>query len=327
MAPLPGNSFFAVAQVGHADGPQIPFLALESGPGNLRLGAVRFEPKGTSTGFFAGGRVSIADHASPLPADRVFFMYNFFQNSFGDNQSLGALDTNGDGLGIPGTGDPMANFPAGIFLPNAGGLNNVQNINGRFSFDTFGGGVAVGTSLRNGPVVVAPFVGVDFASLDQKTQLGGEVPGFNLDFNYRTRANSMQVSPNVGALITIPLITDPGAGPQLNLTIIPRVFVDTVLFGGSDRLDLAGIVNDRQKVSLSGSDTNVGFAVNVDVSASNLFGLPLDVKVGAFVQDRQIVTSIRRTGQVNARSNPFAARNMTFGANIGFRYRLQPTSP
>ena len=122
-------------------------------------------------------------------------------------------------------------------------------------------------------------------------------------------------------------ITDPGAGPQLNLTIIPRVFVDTVIFGGSDRLDLAGIVNDRQKVSLSGSDTNIGFAVNVDVSASNLFELPLDVKVGGFVQNRQLITSIRRTGQVNARSNPFAARNMTFGANIGFRYRLQPTSP
>jgi hypothetical protein len=317
---LPGNSFYVLGQVGHADGPGMPFFALESFPGVIELGAVKFEPQGTQTGFQAGGRVKIADNASPLHRDRVFFGFNFFQNGFDDSQSLGNLFTNGAGLGIPGTGDPNSFFPAGVFLPHAGGLNTVDNLFGNFDFNTIGGGVAVGTvfDVGNG-ITVAPFAGVEFASINQDTRVRGQIPGFNLDFVYNTNVNAFQVSPNVGAEVIIPLIVNPdgGPGPNVALQVIPRVFVDTLFFDGSDRLDLSGIVNDAQQVNLGGSESNFGFSLEANVIVQRIFDTPVNLIVGGFVQQRQLVSVIDRSGEVGEKSKASAGGLFSAGASFG----------
>lgn len=320
LAPFESNNFFASGRVGQADGPDMPFFALESFPGVLQLGAVKFEPQGTQTGFQAGGRVRIADNASPLPRDRLFFGFNFFQNGFDDRQSLDNLFTNGAGLGIPGTGDPNSFFPAGVFLPHAGGLNTVDNLFGNFDFNTIGGGVAVGTvfDVGNG-ITVAPFAGVEFASINQDTRVRGQIPGFNLDFVYNTDVNAFQVSPNVGAEVIIPLIVNPdgGPGPNVALQVIPRVFVDTLFFDGSDRLDLSGIVNDAQQVNLGGSESNFGFSLEANVIVQRIFDTPVNLIVGGFVQQRQLVSVIDRSGEVGEKSKASAGGLFSAGASFG----------
>jgi hypothetical protein len=123
--------------------------------------------------------------------------------------------------------------------------------------------------------------------------------------------------------VIIPFIVNDtgGPGPNLALQVIPRVYLDTLFFGGSDSLDLSGIVTDAQKVGLDGSETNVGFSLEGNFIIQDIFSTPVDVIVGGYVSQRQTSIVIERSGEAGEQSKAVASAIWAYGVNFGLELR------
>ncbi len=295
------------ASAGSFRGTTHRFLALEIG-GQLNLGAVEYRPEGTSAGFEMGARIGISD--------RFFFGFSAFHSSFNDNQDLGDLNTAGAGLGIPGTGDPMSMFPAGIFL-NPGTQNSVTNMHANFDWSATGAGFTVGTTLPlSSSFSVSPIVGFEFVRLAETLAFTSSIPGFMTDAGYDSEIDAFRKSLAFGARLSYA-----PADWMLLYYLEPMLFFDCLEYSGTDRFNLSGFLNDAQAVDFDGGYSSLGFALAGGVT------VPIDsVKLNlGFGYERRVAdVAVFRSGQLNEQSQGDPGYVDSFNIRLGVSYTMSP---
>lgn len=288
--PGPLIELFGGGMFGQLDAPGQPFLATEFEDA-LVLGAVKFNPDAQLTGAEGGVRAllpAVNGGLRPLVRGKIR------QFEADDDASLGALDPMGGVLGIPGTGDPTAAFPAGIAL---GGGVVASDLRASFEQSGIGGSGSLGLVLPLNGVEVAPFVAFSITAIEQETRFWGTVAALPIDFAYATNLDIDRYSLDLGTLVTVPLPPSDG----VSLYVEPALHIDFTTVSGTDRLRLSGLLDDDQAVPLDGRSTDVG----VSISGGMRFApsdLPLIVDIGIMAAHRAGAVAITRSGEVGETS-------------------------
>ncbi len=275
---LPGNTLGASVEVGGAVGevtiPEKPYLSIEDG-GGLILGVVDHE----RTTDVAAMMLALAYDLDFMP--NVDFAsvrrqiwratVNYYGYDFSVRSDGGSIATTTEGVGIPGTGDPSAANPAGVFLANPA-FNDVTDI--AFSHHSEAQSLKAGIALQShvGFGTVDLGLKVGYERRETSDTLSANIAGFLTDLRYRTDVETTGGSLSGTVLINVPL----GLVLDYEATALEGFSVDARAEGrayfldadGVDRLDLNGFINDTQRVRVSASDTTFGFSVGASLNYS-----------------------------------------------------------
>jgi hypothetical protein len=305
--------FFVNGSVGRASGFSNPFLATELA-GQLTLGVIDYKPEGTSTGVEVGGQFTVGEFGSGFLRQGMFLRWGISHSVFNDSESLGTFNAGaGTGLGIPGTGDPNANNPAGVLLAPP---NTATNINGRFDWSATGINFAFGRELVISPMVsIAPFGGFEWMKINERVQFSFSVPNYPLDVAYDTGLDITRKSLVAGSEFN----WSPGYafGPvEIGYFFTPTFYWDCLDFSGTDRLALSGILNDNQSVDFDGGDGALGGALRVglDIEFENS---PIELYIGAGYERRAAGVAVVRTGQTGDMSSGNVEYQSNFSLSVG----------
>lgn len=275
---LPGNTLGASVEVGGAVGevtiPEKPYLSIEDG-GGLILGVVDHE----RTTDVAAMMLALAYDLDFMP--NVDFAsvrrqiwratVNYYGYDFSVRSDGGSITTTTEGVGIPGTGDPSAANPAGVFLANPA-FNDVTDIafSHHSEVESLKAGIALQSQVGFGTVDLGLKVG--YERRETSDTLSANIAGFLTDLRYRTDVETTGGSLSGTVLINVPLglVLDYEATALEGFSVDARVegrayFLDA---DGVDRLDLNGFINDTQRVRVSASDTTFGFSVGASLNYS-----------------------------------------------------------
>lgn len=302
---LPGNTLGASVEVAGAVGevtiPEKPYLSIEDG-GGLILGVVEHE----RTADVAAMMLALTYNLDFMPnvdftgvrrqvwrATMEYYGYDFSVRSDG-----GSITTTTEGVGIPGTGDPSAANPAGVFLANPA-FNDVTDIafSHHSEVQSLEAGIELQSQVSFGRVDIGLKVG--YQRRETSDTLSANIAGFLTDLRYRTDVETTGGSLLGTALIHVPLglVIDYEATALEGFSVDARVeggayFLDA---DGADRFDLNGFISDTQRVRVSASDTTFGFRVGASLNYSPVDALIMSLGFEYSENDTHAVP--KRSGQ------------------------------
>lgn len=295
---------------GRFDGPTQWYLATEPVLGTLVNGA--FE---TGDDFWLyGGDFSV--RYQPLGRQRFFELtFTYLEGDY--SQDLGTFDAVGRGVGLPGTGDPAALFPNGVFF-DAFGANNfdvMQNLRSTLDYRTIGGGFTGGHPAWSwNQLVVSPFAGIGVTRIDQRQTFGGDLPAYNVAFAYETDYDLMRYQGRLGSRIEC---TDPTK--RLRASFEGAATFNWTDLGGDDRLAIAGPVSDSQSVSLDDDEFSVGYSGDFRLNYG-LGALPLELQLGGWIEHGPAGATVFRSGQTGIPSEAEIKSATIYAGRIGIKY-------
>jgi hypothetical protein len=295
---------------GRFDGPTQWYLATEPVLGTLVNGA--FE---TDDDFWLyGGDFSV--RYQPLGRQRFFELtFTYLEGDY--SQDLGTFDAVGRGVGLPGTGDPAALFPNGVFF-DAFGANNfdvIQNLRSTLDYRTIGGGFTAGHPAWSwNQLVVSPFAGIGVTRIDQRQTFGGDLPAYNVAFAYDTDYDLMRYQGRLGSRIEC---TDPTK--RLRASFEGAATFNWTDLGGDDRLAIAGPVSDSQSVSLDDDEFSVGYSGDFRLNY-RLGALPLELQLGGWIEHGPAGATVFRSGQTGIPSEAEIKSATIYAGRIGIKY-------
>jgi hypothetical protein len=312
---LPGNNGASVSiagGVGDFTIPHKPYIALEDG-GDLRLGAA--DVKRTTT---------IATLLLGLSYDLDFVKLNFGK-LFGDplagrikaiaeiesyeadiTASGGTLTTTTEGVGIPGTGDPMHASPAGYFLADPA-LNDISEIAQRYqtSFDGLRFGLAQEQHYQKWSNTIT--LGGQFGRLETSDRFSGSIPGYARDFAYQTDLETAVWGLFVATDAEVSLdnawdnaLRYAGEFSGFRVAAGARVGVNFLSADGQDRLNFTGFA--PQSIDIAKDDTTLGYSLSAGLKYTPPSAMALTLSLGASYGQDDIHPVASRSGETGDRT-------------------------
>jgi hypothetical protein len=181
--------------------PKKPYLSLEDG-GNLRLGVVNHKRTAEvatmllalAREFYLEGlpglKIGTPHHQRWMTVAEVFgYDYSVFSRD-------GSIDVGAtEEVGIPGTGDPGANFPWGVNLAAGYDATDI-NYSHKSEFDGFSLGFGQKSAYTGWASTLG--LGLTYSRLETSDTLTGTVPGYPIYFGYDTQIETR----NFGVFVT-----------------------------------------------------------------------------------------------------------------------------
>ena len=326
---LRGVSIGVEAAYGDLTIPKKPYLSLEDG-GNQTLGVVDLE----RTNTIASLLIAIVYNLDRMPdikigdarIQRWMTSAEIFGYDYGVFSSGGSIDTTTEGVGIPGTGDPMAVYPAGVFLANSA-LNDVTGINHshRSELDRVSLGLSQRSEYDCGASTLG--VGLSYTRVETSDRLGGTVSGFSTDFEYRTDLENAIWGLFIEGGVEVPLdhsvweraFRPGGTRSGFSLAASARGGVNFVDVDGVDRLNLSGFLNDRQAVKVGKDDATFGYQIGVSLKYVPPGAEILELSVGGRYGESDTHPVANRSGQLNERTQIELQTEEQFISTFGIR--------
>lgn len=331
---LPGTALGAAVAYGDLTIPKKPYLSLEIGS-DLYLGVADFETQ--EDVLIITGYVEYEFKWDSVPNVKLLgnprdqrwmtsaelFGYDYSIFSQGRD-----IETTTEGVGIPGTGDPLSSYPAGVFFANPA-FNDVTGI--RYAHDSDFRGGTIGFGQKSYYDSHACYIGVGFGYNRLRTTdiLTGTVDGFLTDFRYETDIATRGTNLFVKGGVEIPLddVWDTAlryagefSGFRISAGAEGRVnFLDAE---GLDRLDLIGFVSDSQAVRIGKNDTTFSY----ELSAGLKYAVPgvkgLDVSLGVQYGESDTHPVATRSGQTGDTTRIEFQEEEIFVGTLGTRFRF-----
>jgi hypothetical protein len=328
---LPGWSAGIAAAYGDLKIPKKPYLSLEVG-GNQYLGVVNHKREESIARLLLS--LTHEFDCDEMPTFRLGDPRNqrwmssagVFGYDYRVFSSNGSINTTTEGVGIPGTGDPMANYPAGVFfgLP---AFNDVTDID--YSHKSELDGLSLGLAQKstyNG-WSSALGIGVSYTRLETSDTLSGSIPGYGWNFQYMTDIETRNFGAFVkgGAEIEVDQFWDSAlryAGEFSGFRIGVEAKAGVYFLGadGSDRLDLSGGLGDAQRIRISKDDTTFGYQLGAALKYVPPGAESLELSIGATYGESDTHPVVNRSGQTGERSQiEFETQEETFGS-VGLNF-------
>jgi hypothetical protein len=331
---LPGTTLGAGVAYGDLTIPKKPYLSLEVAS-DLFLGVVDYETEDEL--LVVTGHVEYEFKWGDLPNVKLLgnprdqrwmttaelFGYDFSIFSEGRD-----IDTTTEGVGIPGTGDPLSAYPAGVFFPDPD-FNDVTGIRYAHDSDFRGGAVSFGQKSYYDSHACYVGVGFGYSRLRTIDVLTGTVDGFLTDFRYETDIATRNPNLFVRGGVEIPLdgfweqsvrYAGEFSGFRLSLNGEGRAnFLDAE---GLDRLDLTGFVSDSQAVRVSNNDTTFSYKLGAGLSYAPTGIKGLDIKLGVEYGESDTHPVAHRSGQTGETTRIEFENERAFVGTLGTRFRF-----
>jgi hypothetical protein len=331
---LPGFSFGAGLAYGDLTIPKKPYLSLEIGS-DLFLGVVDYETQDDL--LVINGFVEYEFECDRLPNLEILGqprhqrwmssaeLFGYDLNIFSEGRDI---TTTTEGVGIPGTGDPMSTFPAGVFFADPD-FNDVTDIGYSHHSDYRGGSIGLGQkSTYDG---FATYLGLGFGYNRLRTTdiLTGTVDGFLTDFRYETDVSTRNTNLFVKGGVEVPLddywdqaLRYAGEFSGFRLAAGAEARVNFLDAEGLDRLDLTGFVSDNQAVRIGENDTTFSY----ELSAGLKYAVPgvkgLDISIGVEYGESDTHPVAHRSGQTGETTRIEFEREEIFVGTLGTRFRF-----
>lgn len=313
--------------------PKKPYLALEVAPGNLRLGVVELG----RTDMLAAMYLAITHDLDFLPVVNIGNPYEqrwmtaaeIFGYKFSLSSNNGEIDTTTEGVGIPGTGDPSAANPAGVFLALPA-LNDVTDIDFRHVSQVDGLSLSIGQKSSYSGWNSTFAFGLSYERQEISEDLGGTVTGYLTDFEYRTDlenaiwglfvATEAEISLDLEVILDRPQKPGRSQRSGVFLGVDLRGGLNFVNAEGRDRLDLTGFISDSQSVRLSKEDTTFSYLLGASLKYVPPGVESLELSIGARYGEADTHPVIHRSGEVDERSRiEFETQEEIF-ADVGINF-------
>ena len=238
---------------------------------------------------------------------------HFSQQSGSVRQDFGFFDPGpGTFLGIPGTGDPWAVFPWGISLSDVVS-NDVYDMRSRYRSESLGGGFRIGEEiLLSEWCTFTPFVGFGYRQTTDTQGLWGAIPGWGIDFEYRTRLKYDAFNFDLGSRFGRHL------SDTFSIYAEPSVSLNILDLKGRDELRLSGFVNDAQWVRLKEDAVLPGVRLAVG-GQFRPTDAPLTFSLDGFIAHQPGAVDVHRSGQVGEQSKASFKYATSYGASFGIR--------
>lgn len=328
---LPGFSFGAGVAYGDITIPKKPYLSLELG-GDLFLGVVDYETRDNV--LMVNGSVDYEFDCDRLPNLEIIGQprrqrWMTSAELFGYDLSIFSqgrdIMTTTEGVGIPGTGDPMSSFPAGVFFANPA-FNDVSDIGYRHHSDYRGGSISLGQKSTYDSFATYVGVGIGYNRLRTTDVLTGTVAGFLTDFRYETDVSTRNTNLFVKGGVEVPLdfwdqsLRYAGEFSGLRLTAGAEGRVNFLDAEGLDRLDLTGFVSDSQAMRIGENDTTFSFELSAGLKYTipGVKGLDMSLDVRYRESDTHPVPT--RSGQTGDVTRIGFEREEVFVGTLGTRF-------
>ena len=333
---LPGSGFSAGVEVAYGDLtiPDKPYLSLEDA-GDLFLGVVDLETQDellVITGF-----VEYEFKLGDLPNVKLLGdprdqRWMTGAELFGYDYSIFAespdVTTTTEGMGIPGTGDPLSSFPAGVFFANPA-FNDVTNIRYAHDSNFRGGAISFGQKSYYDSHSCYVGVGVGYNRLRTTDILTGTVDGFLTDFRYETDVATRGTNLFVRGDVEIPLdnfwdqqLRYAGEFSGFRVTAGGEGRVNFLDAEGLDQLDLTGFVSDSQAVRVGDNDTTFSYKLNAGLNYAPTGIKGLDISLGVEYGESDTHPVAHRSGQTGETTRIEFEQEEVFVGTLGTRFRF-----
>jgi opacity protein-like surface antigen len=331
---LPGTALGVGLAYGDLTIPKKPYLSLEVGS-DLFLGVVDYETEDEL--LVITGRVEYEFKSDSLPNVRLLGdprdqRWMTSAELFGYDYSIFAegrdITTTTEGVGIPGTGDPMSSFPEGVFFANPD-FNDVTGLRYAHDSDFRGGKLGFGQKSYYDSHACYVGVGVGYNRLRTVDVLTGTVDGFLTDFRYETDIATRGTNLFIQGGVEIPLdnfwdqqlrYAGEFSGFRLSAGVEGRAnFLDAE---GLDRLDLSGFVNDSQAVRVGKDDTTFNYKLSAGLNYAPTGIKGLDVSLGVEYGESDTHPVPHRSGQTGETTRIEFEQEEVFVGTLGTRFRF-----
>ena len=328
------KSFTAGIETGYGDLtiPRKPYLSLEFG-GNQYLGVVDHERVAlvatmllSLTHEFDCDRLPNISFGIPRHM-RWMSSAELFGYDYSVYSSNGSINTTNEGVGIPGTGDPWANFPAGVFLADPD-FNDVTDINYSHKSELDGLSLGFGQKSYYTGWTSTLGLGLSYTRLETSDTLTGSVDGFLTDFGYNTDIETRNFGLFVqgGAEIAIDDYWDTalryaGEFSGFRIAVDAKAGVNVLDAQGADSLYLSGFITDTQRVSVSKDDTTFGYQLGAALKYTPPGARALELSFGTQYGESDIHPVVNRSGQTDEKSQIEFETQERFQAFFGLRLR------
>jgi opacity protein-like surface antigen len=331
---LPGTTLGAGVAYGDLAIPKKPYLSLEVGS-DLFLGVVDYETEDEL--LVINGRVEYEFRLDSVPNVKLLGdprdqrwmtsaeLFGYDYSIFSEGRDI---DTTTEGVGIPGTGDPLSSFPEGVFFANPD-FNDVTNIRYAHDADFRGGALTFGQKSFHDSHACYVGVGVGYNRLRTIDVLTGTVDGFLTDFRYETDVATRNTNLFIRGGVEIPLdnfwdqqlrYAGEFSGFRLSLNGEGRAnFLDAE---GLDRLDLSGFVNDSQAVRVGKDDTTFSYKLSAGLNYAPAGIKGLDVSLGVEYGESDTHPVAHRSGQTGETTRIEFEQEEVFVGTLGTRFRF-----
>ncbi len=329
------KSFTAGIETGYGELtiPKKPYLSVESG-GNQYLGVVDHERVASVatmllslTHEFDCDRLPNLSLGIPRHM-RWMSSAELFGYDYSVYSSNGSINTTTEGVGIPGTGDPWATYPAGVFLPNPD-FNDVTDINYSHKSELDGLSLGFGQKSYYTGWTSTLGLGMTYTRLETSDNLTGTVSAYPIYFGYNTDIETRNFGLFVkgGAEIAIDDYWDTalryaGEFSGFRLAVEAKAGVNVIDAQGADSLYLSGSITDTLHVSLSKDDTTFNYQLGAALKYVPPGVRALELSLGAKYGESDTHPVANRSGQTDEQTQiEFETEKMflgTFGANIKF---------
>ena len=329
---LPGTTLGAGVAYGDLTIPKKPYLSLEFGS-DLFLGVVDYETEDEL--LVITGRVDYEFKLGSVPnvpllgnpRDQRWMttaeLFGYDYSIFSEGRDI---DTTTEGVGIPGTGDPMATYPAGVFFADPD-FNDVTDLRYVHDSDFRGGALTFGQKSFHDSH--ACYVGVGYNRLRTIDVLTGTVDGFLTDFRYETNVATRNTNLFVRGGVEIPLdnfwdqqLRYAGEFSGFRLSAGGEGRVNFLDAEGLDRLDLTGFVSDSQAVRIGKDDTTFSYKLNAGLNYAPTGVKGLDISLGVEYGESDTHPVAHRSGQTGETTRIEFEQEEVFVGTLGTRFRF-----
>jgi len=330
---LPGTTIGIGGAYGDLTIPKKPYLSLEVAS-DLFLGVVDYETEDEL--LVINGHVEYEFKLDSVPNVKILGnprdqrwmtsaeLFGYDYSIFSEGRDI---DTTTEGVGIPGTGDPMATYPAGVFFADPD-FNDVTNIRYAHDSDFRGGAITFGQKSYHDSHNCYVGVGFGYNRLRTVDVLTGTVDGFLTDFRYETDIATRSTNLFVRGGVEIPLdfwhqsIRYAGEFSGLRLSLNGEGRANFLDAEGLDRLDLSGFVNDSQAVRVGKDDTTFSYKLSAGLNYAPTGIKGLDVSLGVQYGESDTHPVPHRSGQTGETTRIEFEQEEVFLGTFGTHFRF-----
>jgi hypothetical protein len=236
--------------------------------------------------------------------------------------------TTTEGVGIPGTGDPAAAYPAGVFFANPA-FNDVSDI--AYSHRSDFQGLSFGLEQRSFYDCGAVTLGAGLSVTRRETAdiLSGSIDGFLTDFRYRTDIETRNTALFVRGGVEVPLdhlwdqsLRYAGEFSGIRIAANLEAGVNFLDAEGLDRLDLTGFVSDSQATHIGKDDTTFSYKLGAALHYVPPDAKALDLSLGVQYGQADTHPVATRSGETNDFTHIEFAREEMFFGSLSARFKF-----
>ena len=171
-------------------------------------------------------------------------------------------------------------------MGNPNGFNVVENLRYSHRYDAATGYLKWGQICPYDGFMLGGFGGIAYTDADLRFSHDGEIPGFDIDFRYRTFASIETVTPLAGLIGIVPI-------NGMNLVGAAHGGIDFTDVRGDDYFRLSGFLSDSQHVRLSDNETGFSYGATLGL---HIPVKPFALMIGGAYQHNDNYPTIIRTG-------------------------------